>query len=82
ERIATGDASDLVTVYDQLVGGTRGDPFADGAGAVDAWDDEQWADLLAHTLADVRRTRELAVLAERYVPRSDVNVNRLEPPGV
>lgn len=80
ERIATGDASDLVTVYDQLVGGTRGDPFADSTGAVDAWDDGAWADLLAHNLADVRRTRELAVLAERYVPRSDFNMKRLDPP--
>jgi uncharacterized protein YprB with RNaseH-like and TPR domain len=82
DRIATGDATDLVTVYDQLVGGTRGDPFADSAGAVDAWDDERWADLLAHNLADVRRTRELAVLAERYVPRSDFKMKRLDPPGV
>lgn len=81
ERIATGDASDLVTVYDQLVGGTRGDPFADSAGAVDAWDEGAWADLLAHNLADVRRTRELAVLAERYVPRSDFNMKRLDPPS-
>jgi len=81
ERIETGDASDLVTVYDQLVGGNRGDPFSDSAGAVEAWEDGAWGDLLAHNLADVRRTRELAVLAERYVPRSDFNMKRLEPPG-
>lgn len=81
DRIATGDASDLVTVYDQLVGGTRGDPFADSGAAVDAWEEGAWADLLAHNLADVRRTRDLAVLAERYVPRSDFDMKRLDPPG-
>ncbi len=71
-----------MTVYDQLVDRDRDNPFADSAGAVRAWEEGAWTDLLAHNLADVRRTRELAVLAERYVPRSDFNMKRLEPLGV
>lgn len=79
-RIATGDARDLETVYDALVGGDHGDPFDESAEAVAAHEAGEWAALLAHNLADVRRTRALAALAGEYVPQSDFGMKNLAPP--
>lgn len=76
----TDDASDLEAVYDLLVGGDHPDPFDDSARAVSAFERGDWTPLLLHNLADVERTRELAVLAGRYVPKSDFKMKNLEPP--
>jgi hypothetical protein len=38
---------------------------------VDAYEAAEWLPLLKHNLADIQRTRELAQLADRYVPQSD-----------
>lgn len=81
DRFETGDHNDLVGVYEALIGDPTGDPFADSAAAVDAFEDGDWLALLAHNLADIRRTRELATLAGRFVPKSDFNMKNLEPPG-
>lgn len=81
QRFDTGDAGDLEGVYAALVGGTTCDPFDDSAAAVTAYDDGDWLPLLKHNLADIRRTRELAALAGRFVPRSDFNMKNLAPPG-
>lgn len=80
ERFDTGDASDLVGVYDALVGKESCDPFEDSVRAVEAHESGEWVPLLLHNLADVERTRELAVLAGRYVPRSDFKMKNLSPP--
>jgi len=79
-RFNTGDVGDLVGVHEALVGGDRGDPFDDSAEAVAAFEAGDWGPLLAHNLADVRRTYALAALAGRYVPKSDFRMKNLAPP--
>lgn len=80
ERFNTGDTRDLVGVYDLLVDGENCDPFEDSGSAVDAFEAGDWLALLRHNLADIRRTRELAELAGRFVPKSDFNMKNLAPP--
>jgi hypothetical protein len=79
-RFHTGDVNDLVGVYDALIGNNDCDPFDDSGSAVAAHEDGEWTDLLLHNLADIERTRELAVLAGRYVPKSDFKMKNLAPP--
>ena len=80
DRFDTHDHSDLVGVYETLIGNETCDPFEDSAEAVDAYDDGSWLPLLKHNLADIQRTRELAELAGRFVARSDFKMKNLEPP--
>ena len=82
ERFDTGDVNDLVGVYEELIGGEDCDPFDDSVSAVATHEDGDWVPLLLHNLADVKRTRELAVLAGRYIPRSDFNMKNLSPPDM
>ncbi|ATW88433.1 hypothetical protein halTADL_1678 [Halohasta litchfieldiae] len=81
DRFDTNDKNDLVGVYDELVQDESCDPFDDSKAAVDAFEGAEWESLLLHNLADIQRTRELAVLAESYVPRSDFKMKNLNPPG-
>lgn len=80
DRFETNGKSDLVGVYDELRGSDTCDPFADSGAAVDAFQKANWEPLLLHNLADIRRTRELAILAEDYVPQSDFSMKNLSPP--
>lgn len=80
-RFNTNDTNDLVGVYEQLVGDETCDPFTDSGEAVDAFHDGDWTALLLHNIADIQRTRELAVLAGRYVPKSDFRMKNLTPPN-
>jgi uncharacterized protein YprB with RNaseH-like and TPR domain len=80
DRFDTNDQRDLVGVYDVLVGEETCDPFQDSAAAVDAFESADWLPLLKHNLADIQRTRELADLAGRFVPKSDFSMKNLEPP--
>jgi uncharacterized protein YprB with RNaseH-like and TPR domain len=80
DRFDTNDQSDLVGVYDALIGEETCDPFEDSAAAVDAFESGDWLPLLKHNLADIQRTRELADLAGRFVPKSDFSMKNLEPP--
>jgi len=82
KRFNTGDVSDLVGVYDELIGGDHCDPFDDSSSAVAAHENEEWERLLLHNLADIKRTRELAVLAGQYVSKSDFRMKNLTPPDV
>ena len=82
ERFDTGDVSDLVGVYEELIGGEDCDPFDDSASAVATHEEGDWVPLLCHNLADIERTRELAVLAGRYIPKSDFKMKNLSPPDV
>jgi uncharacterized protein YprB with RNaseH-like and TPR domain len=81
QRINTGDETDLEGVYDALVGSETCDPFEDSSAAVRAFESEDWLPLLRHNLADIERTRELADLAGRVVPRSDFSMKNLAPPN-
>jgi uncharacterized protein YprB with RNaseH-like and TPR domain len=81
DRFATGEASDLEGVYAALVGADTCDPFEDSAAAVQAYENDDWLPLLKHNLADIERTRELAVLAGQFVPSSDFRMKNLGPPG-
>lgn len=79
-RFDTDDTRDLVGVYDHLIGEETCDPFSDSEEAVDAFENGEWESLLLHNLADIQRTRELAVLAGEYVPKSDFRMKNLSPP--
>lgn len=80
QRFDTGDVHDLAGVYDRLIGDEHCDPFDESGAAVTAWRAGEWVPLLEHNLADIERTRELAVLAGRYVPKSDFSMKNLTPP--
>lgn len=80
DRFDTDDSSDLVGVYDALIGTETCDPFDDSRSAVAAFEDGDWLPLLKHNLADIKRTRELARLAGRFVPKSDFGMKNLDPP--
>ena len=80
DRFDTNDQRDLVGVYKQLIGNPTCDPFEDSGAAVDAFEAAEWLPLLKHNLADIQRTRELAQLAGRFVPKSDFGMKSLEPP--
>lgn len=80
DRFETDDRRDLVGVYDHLIGEETCDPFADSEEAVEAFENGEWEPLLLHNLADIQRTRELAVLAGEYVPKSDFRMKNLSPP--
>jgi len=80
DRFDTNGEKGLVEVYDELMGKGSCDPFADSGAAVDAFDAGKWEPLLLHNLADIQRTREIAVLASKYVPRSDFQMKNLSPP--
>lgn len=81
DRFNTQDQRDLVGVYDHLFGNETCDPFEDSGEAVDAFEAAEWLPLLEHNLADIQRTRELALLAGRFVPKSDFSMKNLEPPS-
>ena len=81
DRFNTHDHSDLVGVYDVLVGEETCDPFDDSAEAVDAFETGEWLSLCQHNLADIQRTRKLAQLAGQFVARSDFKMKNLQPPS-
>lgn len=80
DRFDTDDHADLVGVYNSLIGDQTCDPFTDSGEAVTAFEEGNWLPLLQHNLADIQRTRELALLAGRFVPRSDFKMKNLQPP--
>lgn len=79
-RFYTRDVNDLVGVYDALIGEVDCDPFDDSERAVTTYEEGEWVPLLLHNIADILRTRELAVVAGRYVPKSDFKMKNLNPP--
>lgn len=80
DRFDTGDHSDLVGVYDTLINEPTCDPFDDSEEAVDAFEAGEWLPLLEHNLADIERTRKLAEIAGRFIPKSDFSMKNLAPP--
>jgi len=80
DRFDTQDQRDLVGVYDHLLGNETCYPFEDSEEAVEAFEAAEWLPLLEHNLADIQRTRELALLAGRFVPKSDFSMKNLQPP--
>lgn len=71
----------LETAYAELVGEglNERDPFEESAAAVEHWRDGAFESLLAHNLADIRRTRELVRVAEQYCSRSHFSMRSLDP---
>jgi len=80
DRFDTGDERDLVGVYEQPIGDESCDPFKNSEAAVDVYEAAEWLPLLKHNLADIQRTRELALLASQFVPKSDFGMKNLQPP--
>ncbi|TQQ83039.1 hypothetical protein EGH24_06300 [Halonotius terrestris] len=81
DRFDTNNEKGLVEVYDGLIGKESCDPFIDSGAAVEAFKTEDWESLLLHNLSDIQRTRELAILGGKYVPRSDFQMKNLNPPN-
>jgi len=74
-------ADTLGAVYEELIEAGLGDvdPFADSAEAVTAWESGNFERLVLHNVADIRRTRALMELAERYCSKSDFSMKSLDP---
>ncbi|WP_089650019.1 ribonuclease H-like domain-containing protein [Halobacterium hubeiense] len=68
-------------VYEELIGAGLNelDPFTDSSEAVTAWKEGAYEPLIIHNVADIRRTRALMELAERYCSKSDFSMKSLEP---
>jgi hypothetical protein len=71
----------LVSAYNTLVGGSLSecDPFGESQEAVEAFEEGEFEDLLAHNLADILRTKALASLAEQYCGKSEFKLKSLTP---
>ena len=71
----------LTGVYDELIGSelTELDPFTNSKEAVEAWEQEEFESLVLHNIADIRRTRALMQLAERYCSKSHFTMRSLDP---
>lgn len=71
----------LETVYADLVGDGLNelDPFADSSDAVTAWEAGDFGAVVRHNLADIRRTRAVTQVAERYCSKSDFSMKSLDP---
>jgi len=71
----------LSGVYEELIGAGLNDldPFTDSSEAVTAWEEGAYEPLIIHNVADIRRTRALMELAERYCSKSDFSMKSLEP---
>lgn len=71
----------LSGVYGELIGSGLNDldPFTDSGEAVTAWKNGTYEPLITHNVADIRRTRALMNLAERYCSKSDFSMKSLEP---
>jgi hypothetical protein len=67
--------------HEELIGGelTGLDPFVDSGEAVEAWKQGDFESLILHNVADIRRTRELMQLAERYCSKSHFTMRSLDP---
>lgn len=75
------DRGDLAGVYDVLCDGRYSDvdPFVESGEAVAAFNEGRFADLVAHNVADVLRTRDLGRLAQWYCSKSEFSVKSLSP---
>lgn len=73
--------TDLVGVYETLCDGeySEFDPFEESAEAVTAFADGRFSGLVLHNVADVLRTRQLGLLAQRYCSKSDFQLKSLTP---
>jgi len=81
-RFNTTEAS-LTAVYEELLGEDLSDldPFEDSSEAVDAWEHGDFELVVRHNVADIRRTRALMDVAERYCSKSDFSMKSLDPVG-
>lgn len=73
--------NDLVGAYDTLLDGPASDmdPFEESSEAVAAFEAGRYAALVAHNVADVRRTQALGTLAQTYCSKSDISLKSLTP---
>jgi hypothetical protein len=74
------DQPDLVNVYEGVIGQGTCDLFEGSAAEIDAFESGGQLPLLKRDLADIRRTRESAELAGRFVAKSDFGMTNPEPP--
>ena len=55
------------------------DPFEDSAEAVTAFEDNEYADLVVHNVADILRTAALGRVTRRYCAKSEYQMKSLTP---
>jgi hypothetical protein len=79
-RFNTTETS-LTAVYEELIGEDLSnlDPFDDSGEAVDSWENGNFEPVVRHNVADIRRTRALMDVAERYCSKSDFSMKSLDP---
>lgn len=77
ERVDTGDVSDLVGVYEALVGDRHCDSFDERERAVAVHERGEWKQRVLHELGAVERKRERAVLTGRYVSTTEFTMKTL-----
>jgi len=79
-RFNTTETS-LTAVYEELIGKELSnlDPFNDSGEAVDSWENGDFEPVVRHNVADIRRTRALMDVAERYCSKSDFSMKSLDP---
>jgi hypothetical protein len=72
---------DLCGAYETLIGGelSAQDPFSDSRQAVEAFETGEFEPLVAHNVADVRRTRALSRLLQRFCGTSEFSLKSLTP---
>jgi hypothetical protein len=75
------EQNDLVGAYDVLIGGslTQRDPFEESSEAVEAFEAGELVELVAHNVADIRRTAELGAVAQQYCATSEFSLKSLTP---
>lgn len=73
--------NDLVGAYETLIGGDHSsvDPFVESAEAVRAFEAGEFEPLVAHNVADIRRTQALSSLAQRFCGTSEFSLKSLTP---
>lgn len=73
--------SSLAEAYEERVGAEHRaiDPFEDSSAAVGAWQNGDFEAVVLHNVADIRRTRALTDVAERYCSKSDFSMKSLDP---
>jgi len=79
-RFNTTETS-LTAVYEELIDEDLSnlDPFDDSGEAVDSWENGNFEPVVRHNVADIRRTRALMDVAERYCSKSDFSMKSLDP---
>lgn len=71
------DNNDLTSAYEVLFYVDEWDPYKDSEQAVEDYERANYAPLVAHNVADIRRTWELGEIVRKYVSPNDMKCKKL-----